>query len=541
MQNNRKSVLIWTCILIAWIFDLLFWKHQPGISYLIMVALVLTGGFMVAAVNKIRPAMATLLLVPVILFFALMTVFRSEPMTIFVCVAASVFLLALAAVTFTGGKWWNYSFSDFIAKYFGLFLSMLSRFIIFSVQKPAVEAGETPAEPVKKPAIHWSVVRGLIIALPIVLVLAALLGSADPVFNMQLENLLKIFKIEKLGEYLFRLFYILVLAYLLAGTLLHAYTQSSDEHLIGKEKPWMVSFLGWVESVIILGGIDLLFAAFVFIQFKYFFGGTGNINVAGYTFAEYARKGFNEMVIVAILSLFILQVLSTITKRDQPRQGIIFSGLGLGLVALVIVILISAFQRLQLYEIAYGFSRIRLYSHIFMIWLGILLVATLVIEVLGRQRAFAMAVLVSALGFCATLALINVDQFIARENIQRKASQHELDVPYLVSLSDDAIPYLAQAYQSPSSDASLKIETGVVLSCKLKAISQSDLDDDGNPRPAFWGSYQWSRENATAILNGLKADLDTNYPVLYDQDQYSDYVNTAEGRIYCNSTSSMDD
>ena len=46
-------------------------------------------------------------------------------------------------------------------------------------------------------------------------------------------------------------------------------------------------------------------------------------------------------------------------------------------VALIIgnlIVLVSAFMRLNLYESAYGFTRSRIYSHVFIIWLGILLI-----------------------------------------------------------------------------------------------------------------------------------------------------------------------
>ncbi len=305
----------------------------------------------------------------------------------------------------------------------------------------------------------WAVVRGLIISLPILLTLAFLLGSADPIFNKELERILTVFQIEQLSQYLFRLFYILILAYLLIGVYLHAITRSQDEKLIGLEKPWLSRFLGSTEAFILLGGINLLFLVFVFIQFRYFFGGQSNIHIDGYTYAEYARKGFAEMVVVAIISLVILQALSAITRRDTPTKQRWFAGLGVGLVALVCVILVSAFQRLQLYEIAYGFSRTRLYAHLFICWLGVLLIATVVIEITRRQRAFALAVVLAGIGFGVTLNLVNVDPFITAQNLARETPQR-LDVAYLVSLSDDNVPLLAQTYQSCSIRFSPEIRDG---------------------------------------------------------------------------------
>src|SRR4029453_18871789 len=145
-----------------------------------------------------------------------------------------------------------------------------------------------------------------------------------------------------LPEYIFRLAYILILAYLLAGTFLHA-AQKSDEKV--EEKTWVSPFLGFTESTIVLGSVVILFLAFVIVQFQYFFGGQANISIEGYTYSEYARKGFGELVTVAFISLLLLLGLGSITRRENNAQRRIFSNLGVVLVGLVIVMLISAFRR----------------------------------------------------------------------------------------------------------------------------------------------------------------------------------------------------
>ncbi len=314
-----------------------------------------------------------------------------------------------------------------------------------------------------KPRTGWAVVRGIVLAIPIVLVLAGLLAAGDPVFNKHFQDFLKYLDLQKLPEYLFRLFYILVLAYLLVGAYLHTLNHSQDEHLVGLEKPWLPRFLGWMESVIVLGAVDLLFALFIIVQVNYLFGGTANIHADGFTYADYARKGFIELILVAVISLVLIQVLSAVTKRQSNREAGIFSGLNIGLVALVVMILVSAFQRLLMYKAAYGFTRIRLYSETFMVWLAVLLLATALLEVIRRERLFSLAVLVCAIGFGVTVNLINMDATIARQNVDRAAGGSELDLQYLTTLSDDKIPYLAEVYRS---DPVKHADIGAVLVCR---------------------------------------------------------------------------
>ena len=113
---------------------------------------------------------------------------------------------------------------------------------------------------------------------------------------------------------------ILFWAYVLAGIYLHAATKSQDEKLLGEEKPIITPFIGFTETGIVLGSVTILFILFVIVQFQYFFGGNANIGVEGYTYSQYARRGFNELLMVAIFSLLMVLGLGTVTKRENALQ-----------------------------------------------------------------------------------------------------------------------------------------------------------------------------------------------------------------------------
>ena len=193
----------------------------------------------------------------------------------------------------------------------------------------------------------------------------------------------------------------------------------------------MKTFLGWTETGIILGAVNLLFITFVIIQVRYLFGGSANITETGYTYAEYARRGFGELVGVAVLSLVLYLGLSTITKQDSRASRVGFTVLSVLLMANVLVILASSFQRLRLYENAYGFSQLRTYTHIFIFWLAGLILATIVLELVRRRGHFALVLLSVVVGFGISLAVINVDGFIVNRNVDRALAGEEFDIAYL--------------------------------------------------------------------------------------------------------------
>lgn len=497
MQKHPNRLWL-TALFIGWCFDFLFYKHSPGISFAIYALLTLAAGFLLLKLDGIRPARRTLILLPFITYFAIMTFVRQEPLSAFMATALTLFLMAGLAVTYRGGEWLRYSLADYFARGLDLLGSAVARPASFAAESQRLK--RESGEPHKEASRVWPVLRGLLFAIPVVAFFAALLSSADMIFAQRLGDVVTLFRLENLPEYIFRVLYISVLGYILAGVYLHAARRSSDEKLLGIEKPVVPPFLGFTEASMILGSVVLLFALFVIVQFQYFFGGQVNIHLDGYTYADYARQGFGELVTVAFFALLLFLGLSSIARRALPRQMQVFSGLGLTLLGLVGVMLVSAYQRLVLYESAYGFTRLRTYTHVFMVWVAVLLAGVVLLELLRRQRAFALAALLAALGFGLSLTLLNVDGFIFQRNVTSYKLGNSLDVGYLASLSSDAVPGMVTLYQSQDTDAALRERIGAALACMRHFRSMGSADQS-------WQSFHLSEYRAAQALKGVEDSL----------------------------------
>ena len=506
--------LFLVALLAAWVFDQLFWERAVGVSFALMVLLHLVTGLGLAWGEGVRPAWRSLAILLPVGFFAAMSALRTEPLTQFLNYSMSLGMMAVLVVTFAGGGWLRYTFLDHLVN-----LAVLG---VKAVVLPGVAAGQDAhrrdAETAEKndekePGVlsdsavrhqpgRLSVavggLRGLLLALPLLVVFGALLAGADPVFAEGLEDFFALFKIEKLPEYLFRAFYVVILGYALAGVYLYALTASRQER-VSTDAQQRFAILPLTEASVVLGSVSLLFLAFVLVQFRYFFGGQANINVAGYTYAEYARRGFNELVMVAFFSLLLFIGLSKVTRRTQPAQRWLFAGLGVGLVLLLTIMLVSAFMRLQLYEEAYGFTRLRLYTHVFMIWLGGLLAVLAGIELSGRTRYFALACLLAALGFGATLSLLGVDGFIVHANVARTQRGQALDAAYLATLSPEAVPALARAFGDARLGQDAHDQLGAALACQAARPLYA--------QPLSWPEFNLGHYRAVNLLNGLQDEL----------------------------------
>ena len=502
-------------IFLGWAFDFLFWKKPaPGVNFFLYVALCLGTGIFLLKADGLRLSRRSGLLLFPIAFFSAVTFFRQEPMTVFLSTAMTIFLMGVFAITYLSGEWTKFGLLDYTFGYLRLFGSMIARPIGFNAEV----RGEQPSTSEKQSNRIWPVVRGIVIALPVIAIFASLLSAADPIFEKSFADFIAIFNIENLPEYIFRLVYILIFAYALAGTFLHA-AQKSDEKV--EEKNFVTPFLGFTESTIVLGSVVLLFTAFVVIQFQYFFGGQANINLEGYTYSTYARKGFGELVAVAFFSLLLLLGLGAITKRESETQRKTFSGLGIALVALVIVMLVSAYQRLVLYEFAYGFSRLRTYTHVFMIWLGLLLIAVVALEFLRHERSIGLAMVLALMGFVLSLGLLNVDGFIVKQNVQRELDgvsdksltqgRSDLDAQYFLDLSDDAVPILVNRFTDKSLPAGIQEKLGAALACKR-------YDREQDTRAIPWQAFHLSRYRADLAFASVDDELNAYNIVDKDRD-----------------------
>jgi hypothetical protein len=234
----------------------------------------------------------------------------------------------------------------------------------------------------------------------------------------------------------------------------------------------------WKSALLL---IDLLFISFVVVQVAVLFGGHDHVlKTAGLTYAEYARQGFLQLIVVALLTLAVVAAAVRLGRVGVSDLGWMKILLGL-LCLLTLVILASALTRMNLYQEAYGFTRLRLLVDLAILWLGAVFLMLLVAGVKWQgnwlPRAIVLLSAAALIGFNA----YNPDARIAEQNIERYLRTGKLDVPYLASLSADAAPQLIRLPEPLRSCALANMRTGL-----------------GN-ESSFW-SWNLARENARRLL-----------------------------------------
>ena len=330
-----------------------------------------------------------------------------------------------------------------------------------------------------------AVARGVVIALPLVLVFGALFVAADARFATLVASLLWI---DLRTVFEFVLIAVLI-AWPVAGALRQILTFEQPIRLVGARPAGLA--LGIIELGIVLGALDLLFAAFVVVQLPYLFGGSALVvSSPTLTFSDYARRGFFELIGVGALVLPLLLWADWSLRRERARDERLFRVAAALLVGLVFVVLASALHRMLVYVAEFGLTELRLYPTAFMGWLAVVFVLFGATVLRGRRERFAISALVAGLVLVIGLNVVNPDDLIARTNVARGRAGLSVDAAYLARLSADAAPALVAglpALAEPERDAIVE---------GLRRRLSADVVAD-------WRTWNLGRSRALAILGAL--------------------------------------
>jgi two-component system sensor histidine kinase BaeS len=319
---------------------------------------------------------------------------------------------------------------------------------------------------------------------PVIAVFALLLGSADPVFGHYLAAPVGGLNVVAFPSHLLE-----VCAGAVAFAVLAA--RARRPVMLGAIEAEVVlprSLRGgsWIAT---LASVDALFAAFVAVQFAYFFGGrTRVLTQEGLTFAAYARTGFSQLLLATALTGGVIAFAWIGGGRSgTASERRWFAALASGLVVMDLVVLVSAFRRLTLYEGAFGWTWPRLLGHAAVLAVGAMLLCALVAITARRVAWLPTAAVVVATLTLLGLSAVDPDAFIAQRNVDRYLAAGQLDVAEIRRLSVDASPVLLAAL--PQLHGCVRRQVAGILS-----------DTDPRNQERGWASWNLGRERAADAL-----------------------------------------
>jgi hypothetical protein len=461
--------------------EVLFDGPGVGVSFPLFTALVLAAlGGLGGREGWQRAAGNRWLLVP-LGFFSTMVFVRANELLTALNVLATVFLLLLVAHFWAAGRVQRLGLGGY--PLVALFSAASTVVLPATVLRQEVDLTSARQH---APRL-LPLLRGGLLALPVLLVFTALLSSADAVFEQAVERLLALNPLHVLVELTPRVVFSGVMGLGALGWLAHALRRRRSNELGMTEAAPGKPRLGFTESLTLVGTVDALFLCFATIQLAFLFGGW-HLPHEGLTYAEYARRGFFELLAVSLLTLGLIVALARWTRLESEAQGNLFRVGCTAMIGLVLVILTSAIKRMALYESAYGYTHLRLFTHVFMGVLGGVLVWRAV-TLWWRPKRFALGAFLGALGYLAAMNVLNPDAFIAGKNLERAAAGSDLDALYIrLNLSADAAPVVARHLAAyPEGPGSYSLKEYLRLHGTTTA-------------PGGWPAYHLARARAAAEL-----------------------------------------
>jgi hypothetical protein len=352
---------------------------------------------------------------------------------------------------------------------------------------PLVVALEPPPDSSRRR--FGGLIRGALLAAPLLVVFGALFASADAGFNRSLVRLATFWSEDGLTHVMFALGF----GWIAAGLLSGVRAKRLPDPLSGFARPR----LGTEETGVVLGLLALLFLIFVGFQLGYLFGGREVIeSTSGLTVADYARRGFFELVVVGLGTVGVLLVGDAVTTARR-----LFRVLAVVLIVCVLVIFVSAVQRLMLYTSEFGLTVDRVTAAAIMAWVAAVLVLFAATVLRERPARFSSAALIVGIVTAFVLVLMNPAHMAARSNLDRAvAGVREADVAFLTALGGDAVPVILERIDDLPAQAQCALGDAL-LSRWTAGAEGARVDRD-------WRTWNAGRAAARAAVETSRARLE---------------------------------
>lgn len=497
LDNKAKTKLSFYGIISAIAFIYLILTNNPSISFPIFFVVQFAVLFLIARGSAGVINIKGLLLMIPIFIISLKNFISANDMFIPTNLLAIVFLYSVMFLLVGNNlNLVKLNVTEILKIIVNIFIPMIN----FTVPFRWIAEREKSKE---KSLLIKRIVLGVGISIPCVLFLIGMLSSADMVFqnsfisfNRWVNKLFEFFNIFKLiigtfaGLYLF-------------GHLYSSFNKEGENivnminiHADGSKKPKG----DIIVFNILLVSILVIYSIFIAIQFKYLFS-AGNLP-DGLNYAEYARRGFFELVFLSVLNIGLI-LLTTYLLRDKiysekNKWALCTKMMLIYLCVITGILLVSSYYRMSLYDSAYGFTRLRIMVYMFLIFEAAGLIATLAYILKHNFNILAVYAAVG-LAFYLTLNIVKIDEVIAKRNIDMYfvGQTESLDMEYLMTLSEDAAPEIMRLLEKD-----VELITRNQARIYLEAIKERYSNMEQN-----WQSYNLTVEKNKDLLEKNKDKL----------------------------------
>lgn len=336
-----------------------------------------------------------------------------------------IFLLLICMLlhNFCDVSKWNFGkyFASILGVVFGALASLDDPFAdAATYQKRSKKAGHSQM---------LYILIGVAISIPLLIVIIALLFTADIVFA---EFIADLFEKINFGDIVGILLTLLAVWFGAYCAFRYLGKHKISNTCVDSRK------LEPLIAITVLSLISIVYLFFSIIQILFLFWGEMQLPES-YTYAEYAREGFFQLLFVCILNLVIV-----LFVRSYFRKNIVLNVLLTIISCCTYIMIASSAFRMLMYVKNYNLTFLRILVFWGLALMAILLAGIMIHIFYEKFPLFHYGLFVVSICYLV-LSFSHPDYWIAKYNLEHieVTSDANMDYEYLASLSSDAAPALA--------------------------------------------------------------------------------------------------
>lgn len=224
------------------------------------------------------------------------------------------------------------------------------------------------------------VISGLIIAVPLSIVVILLLMNADEAFSNAMQGIL-----DALPDISFLTIFELVCAVPVGFIIFGAVFSSGKKLESTASDPNAIRIMPPLTAYVAVTPICIFYVVYILSQFTYFTAAFGGTLPEQYSYAEFARRGFFELCVVAFINLIVIIVLQTFVKRcDDGSCSKALKAYTIIVAVFTLLLIASAFSKMIMYISNKGLTLLRVYTS----WFEILMAIVMVVIIIRQFKQF---------------------------------------------------------------------------------------------------------------------------------------------------------
>lgn len=453
MLKKTKLLIVFLSLFSALFYNWLFPNQFSGINFTIFISLFLGLVMFLAIYQKEKElnAWAFFLVIPILWYAVCVALYKST----FVHVVAPIASLILILIFLFWSGAVKISFIKIKRLLPPQILIFFSKFFTRALS-PFGSLAKIQVKTIGK--VFWAI----LILCPLVLIFVGLFGSADLVFREWMKNFFD-WQVDSLTVWHF---FRTIFLFLFLNGLFYAYL--SAKRFSGPDKVILQTQTeekntDQVVPGIVLGVLNLIFISFISIQLMFLFGGHEVINKYNITYADYVHNGFYQMAFIAVLVLIIGYVVYRIEKNKKLTLSKFLTDL---LILQTIIIAISAFKRMFLYQEAYGLTQLRFLVEHFIIYLAVILFVLFMVILARKHYSYFIKISFGiSIVYLMFMTAFNMQGHIAKVNIDRyfNGTDSKVDIQYLHKLTVDIYPQVTRLLSAEDSDIRKQAEDWIYV------------------------------------------------------------------------------